>query len=1280
MRCVHFIYVFVILGGLTLAAQSNFATLINQAAPSKVSNSENPDRSAEAKLPVPFAGPPLWKKSRGVAASPFVFSSRRDQKRGYQSAIHRNFKKLTTNASAFFLEAPAYSSGGDDADSTVVADVNGDGKLDLVVANNCATSTSCTNGVVGVLLGNGDGTFQAAVSYGSGGYEAYSIAVADVNGDGKLDVVVANDCASSSNCTNGMVGVLLGNGDGTFQPAKSYSSGGGGARSIAVADVNGDGKPDLLVANFSGSVGVLLGNGDGTFQAAVTYSSGGDGTRSVAVGDVNRDGKPDIVLASRCENCSGGVGVLLGNGDGTFQAVVSYGSGGYEPTSIAVGDVNGDGKPDLLVANYCAENDEGDNCPNAGSVGVLLGNGDGTFQLAVSYSSGGYNPDFIAVGDVNGDGKPDLLVANQCAGVPCSALGEVDVLLGNGDGTFRAAVGYSSGGDGASSIAVGDVNGDGEPDLLVANTCASNYNCTAGTLGVLLGRGDGTFQSAPTYGSGGYDADAIAVGDVNRDGKPDLLVLNYCSSLIPNDDCADDGSLVGVLLGNGDGTFQPAITYGSGGEYGYAIAVADVNRDGKPDLLVANLCSSKFCLDGQNGVVGVLLGNGDGTFQAAVSYNSGGDSATSIAVADVNGDGKPDLLVSNLDSSSVAVLLGNGDGTFQTAVSYGSGGYNPTSIAVEDVNGDGKPDIVAANECASSSNCTNGVAGVLLGNGDGTFQTAVPHSSGGYNADSIALGDVNGDGKPDIVVANECASSSNCTNGVVGVLLGNGDGTFQPAIITTALGLISSTDVVTDQLALADFDGDGKLDVASGAGDFLLLGNGDGTFQSPLLLGSGSGSGIALGDFNRDGKPDLVAGGGVNVLLNITQRLSPTTTNIASSLNPSAFGQSVTFTATVRPKVSGTPTGTVTFYNGTTNIGSSNLNNIGVATLTTSNLSVGTHGMTATYNGDANFATSTSPVLNQVVQGAIALLSPTSLNFGNQIVGTTSSPQNVTLQNGGNINLTITSLQITGTNRGDFGEKNNCPSSLAPNNSCQISVTFKPTTTGTRNAAVSITDNAPNSPQSVSLTGVGVLPAVTLSPTNLTFPIQLVFTASKPQLVTLTNTGTGVLKIKDISVAGPFQQTNHCPASLNPNAHCTISVTFHPTAKGVQNGAMNVTDNAPGSPQKVPLKGTGTFVQLLPAKLDFGTQPVGTSSPAKKITLTNKGDSVVKITGIAITGTDAGDFAETNTCGKSVAAGASCFIEVTFKPLVKGKRTADVSIYDNGGGSPQKVALMGTGI
>jgi hypothetical protein len=179
--------------------------------------------------------------------------------------------------------------------------------------------------------------------------------------------------------------------------------------------------------------------------------------------------------------------------------------------------------------------------------------------------------------------------------------------------------------------------------------------------------------------------------------------------------------------------------------------------------------------------------------------------------------------------------------------------------------------------------------------------------------------------------------------------------------------------------------------------------------------------------------------------------------------------------------------------------------------------------------------------------------------------------------------------------------------------------------------------------------------------------------------VTLTNTGAGVLTINEISVTGPFSQTNNCPSSLNPSAYCTINVKFHPKIKGVQKGSVNVKDNAPGSPQKVPLTGTGTFVLLTPTKLNFGTQPVGTRSLAKKITLTNKGDAAVSIMSIVITGTDSGDFAETNNCGKQVASGASCFIKVTFKPLTKGRRTADVSVYDNGGGSPQQVGLTGTG-
>jgi hypothetical protein len=205
------------------------------------------------------------------------------------------------------------------------------------------------------------------------------------------------------------------------------------------------------------------------------------------------------------------------------------------------------------------------------------------------------------------------------------------------------------------------------------------------------------------------------------------------------------------------------------------------------------------------------------------------------------------------------------------------------------------------------------------------------------------------------------------------------------------------------------------------------------------------------------------------------------------------------------------------------------------------------------------------------------------------------------------------------------------------------------------------------------------VPAVTFSPTSLTFPTQLVFSTSEAQPVQLTDTGAGILLITKISVTGPFGQTNNCPSRLKPNASCTIEVEFKPKTKGVLSGSVDVRDNAPGSPQRLPLKGAGTYVQLFPAKLNFGTQPVGTKSLPKKITLTNKGSVAVNISDIAITGADAGDFAETHTCGKSVAAGASCLIKVTFKPLAKGKRMANVSVYDDGGGSPQEVGLVGTG-
>jgi hypothetical protein len=371
-----------------------------------------------------------------------------------------------------------------------------------------------------------------------------------------------------------------------FLPTVNYDSGGQQDYSIAVADLNGDGRPDLVITDYcsdnncvSGGVSVLLGNGNGTFQAAVIYVSTqvGFGARSVAIADVNGDGKPDIVVANACGGCTNGVGVLLGNGDGTFQPVATYEtlSG---PFSIAVADVNGDGKPDLVVAYFCCWKLSHD-----GAVGVLLGNGDGTFRPVIQYDSAGRQSFGVAVEDLNGDGKPDLVVVNQCPSPGCSAgHGTAGVLLGNGDGTFQKAVTYA-GGNHTFSVTIADVNGDGKPDLLLADS--GSVTGTGQGVSVLLGNGDGTFQPRAAYDPGGNTPLHVAVADVNSDGKPDLLVANNGSGT------------VGVLLGNGDGTFQSPQTYDSPGSA--SVAVADVNGDARPDLAVVN--------GGVGGGAGILL-------------------------------------------------------------------------------------------------------------------------------------------------------------------------------------------------------------------------------------------------------------------------------------------------------------------------------------------------------------------------------------------------------------------------------------------------------------------------------------------------------------------------------------------------------------------------------------------------------------------------------------------------------------------------------------------------
>ena len=391
------------------------------------------------------------------------------------------------------------------------------------------------------------------VTYASGAISAGLVALADVNGDGKPDIVVLNYCGGKNadgGCTPGKFGILLGNGDGTFKPVVTYNAGGFFSFAMKVADMNGDGKPDLVAANDCGSdttcqtrtatVAILLGNGDGTFQSAIVSDAGGFPAQDLAIADFNGDGKLDVVAvncdASReCWTGTGQAAVLLGNGDGTLQEAVLLPLGGQTPESVATADVNGDGKADVVVVSCAVANENDDPCPYANTYDVLLGNGNGTFQPPITSSSTGYSPRYLALGDVNGDGRPDMLFGVSFG---------INVLLGNGDGTFQTAMPYDTNqGCTSNSVTISDLDRDGKPDLLVGT-----QNCSAahGAVNVMRGNGDGTFQPMVSYDSGGWDPEGTAAGDVNGDGKPDAIVAVLCAV---GTNC-DAGGLVGVFLNN----------------------------------------------------------------------------------------------------------------------------------------------------------------------------------------------------------------------------------------------------------------------------------------------------------------------------------------------------------------------------------------------------------------------------------------------------------------------------------------------------------------------------------------------------------------------------------------------------------------------------------------------------------------------------------------------------------------------------------------------------------
>jgi Bacterial Ig-like domain (group 3)/FG-GAP-like repeat/Abnormal spindle-like microcephaly-assoc'd, ASPM-SPD-2-Hydin/FG-GAP repeat len=812
------------------------------------------------------------------------------------SASAQNFKVAQTYAA-------------DVAPSAVgVGDFNNDHNLDLAIANQ-------TSNDISVLLGNGDGTFQQTVQYPSGGTGPVSVAVADFDGDGNLDIAIANN-------TSGNVSVFFGNGDGTFQPAVNFAVG-NGPSSIAAGDVNGDTMPDLVVANSQdNTVSVLINAGNRTFSSAATYSVDAN-PASLILADLNGDTFPDIAVANQGTN---DVSVLLNQGNGIFATATNYcvaivpvgstcaATAPIQPVSIAVGDLNNDGYPDLAIASL------------GSTVTVLLNNGGATF-LEQNPLSTGVSPHSIVVKDFNGDGNQDVAIAD-------SGADSFRILPGNGDGTFGAPLEFVSGTQ-PVFVASADFNNDGKFDLAIINSGDQD-------VAIALGNGDGTFQAAPEYAVG-LQPNSIVSGDFNADGILDLLIDNGGNS--------GSAFTASLLLSSGNATFQPAVSVPINNEGPAFMAVGDFNKDQNLDFVTPNPSTS---------TVTVVLGNGAGGFGAGSDYAT--DSGpVSVAVADFSGDGFPDIATANQSGNDVSVLINNQTGGFAGHVDYPVGAA-PVSIAAADLNGDRFPDIVVGNSGDQTLS-------VLLNNGDGTFAAALPYSVG--NApQSVAIADLNGDGAPDLVTVNSADDT-------VSVLLGNGTGTFAPAA-TYPIPTSSGAQFV----AVADVTGDGIPDiiVADTKKNLLsvLPGNGDGTFGSAINYSTGlSPVSIAVGDFNGDMQLDLATAnsGSNNVTLLLSKGATPkaaTSTALTSSINPSAFGQSVALTAAIT-SLTGTPTGTVSFLDGGTQLGTSTVSG-GVATLVTSSLAANSHSITAVYSGDSNFAASASPALIQTVNPSAATI------------------------------------------------------------------------------------------------------------------------------------------------------------------------------------------------------------------------------------------------------------------------------------------------------------------
>jgi Bacterial Ig-like domain (group 3)/FG-GAP-like repeat len=826
-----------------------------------------------------------------------------------------------------FKTAPFLTTGTSEIEEAVTVDLNGDGHADLLYRD--------VGPLPKIQLGNGDGTFEAAYSpnvpAGSGTFGAF--VVADVNHDGKLDLIASFGQGLTSN-----VGVMLGNGDGTFQPPilspgessnTSYVDFTAGA---AVVDVNGDGAVDLIAADPSTrTITIYFGDNTGHFLLQSTTFDGG-APNAIYVGDLNGDGHPDFVSHGLY---GADASVYINNGNGTFTPGAVY-STRYIGT-LVLADMNHDGRLDMVTT----DSDNG--------VEILAGNGNGTFSTTsiggASYV--GLVPGSVAVNDVNGDGILDIIVSSHNG---------IGILLGRQNLTFAPIQEYPVGYSLSQYVVTADFNGDGKLDIASGGM---------GGFAFLFGNGDGTFKAADAYDVG-LQVTGAAIGDLNTDGLIDMAVGTY-------------GFSPRILLGKSDGTFTvtpnvslPTISLNTPS----GITIADLNADHKQDLAFTQ------------GNLYVALGNGDGTFAAPVEplpSASFQTDAHGVWSADFNHDGLPDLIVGAYPFQ--AVLLAQPNGNFQIVSNPFQGGCSPYSVVLGDVNGDGNIDIVTASP-GGSRVC------VLLGKGDGTFTTSQTYlpTLQQYFAPGIALSDIDGDGKLDILLG------ANVQTSAAEIMYGHGDGTFDDPVAVTTPHAVTS-------IAAADLNVDGFQDLilSDGYRVTIMYGAGKRTFitGSDYLAGDGPSNPI-VADLNGDGAPDLMFSNlDTNRVSTVTVLLNQggTRGQLVVAPSPLAYGEPFTISATYAPTVaySAPPSGSVGFsvdngaaisepiQNGSAIYGDNQL------------LAAGSHSASASWPGDSNFIPhnlSTAFTVSKANTATSLQITPTSVVIGQAVnLIVTVSPQ-----------------------------------------------------------------------------------------------------------------------------------------------------------------------------------------------------------------------------------------------------------------------------------------------